>query len=144
MYLIISYTETFSIIITEPWIFTALLVIASLVTVIVGGYLYAYQKILKYPRPVRKVIKFRKSLRRSNIPNVVIVSRENSFRNLYRHEVSGSVKTYREKSGGTPSQQKLEPKSVAPVIESEELIKKSIEKKEELEKIISDSLDKGH
>ncbi|MBY8991395.1 MAG: hypothetical protein KGD58_11625 [Candidatus Lokiarchaeota archaeon] len=144
VYLIISYTETFSEFITEPWIFTALLVIASLVTVIVGGYLYAYQKILKYPRPVRKVIKFRKSLRRSNIPNVVIVSRENSFRNHYRHEVSDSIKTYEGKSGSAPLQQKAKPKAVEPVIESEELIKKSIEKKEELEKIIADSLDKSN
>jgi hypothetical protein len=144
VYLIISYTETFTDFLTEPWIYTALLVITSLVTVIVGGYLYAYQKILKYPRPVRKVIKFRKSLRRSNIPNVVIVSREKSFRNHYRHEVSGSVINYKEKSGRVPLLQKAEPKVVEPVIESEELIKKSIEKKEELEKIITDSLDKGN
>jgi hypothetical protein len=144
VYLTISYTETFSVFSREPWLFAALLVIAVIATVIVGGYLYAYQKILKYPRPVRKVIKFRKSLKRSNMPNVVIVSRENSFRNVYNHEVSTNIKTYQGLSGGMPIPQKIAPKSVEPMVESEELIKKSIEKKEELEKIISDSLNKGN
>lgn len=142
VYLTISYTETFSSsITTEPWLFAALLIIAIIATLIVGGYLYAYQKILKYPRPVRKVIKFRKTLTRSNIPNVVIVSRENSFRNVYNHEVSSNIKTYQEKSG-TLLQQKIAPKPVESIREPEELIKKSIEKKGELEKIIADSLDK--
>jgi hypothetical protein len=141
VYFAISYTETFSEPITEPWIFTALLVIASLATIIVGGYLYAYQKILKYPRPVRKVIKFRKTLRRSNVPNVVIVSRENSFRNLYRHEASGSIKSFKEKPGIIPTQKEPLKKPVGTEIESEELIKKSLEKKEELEQVIKESLD---
>jgi hypothetical protein len=141
-YLIISYTETFSESLTEPWIYTALLIIASLATIIVGGYLYAYQKILKYPRPVRKVIKFRKSLKKSAIPNVVIVSRENSFRNMYGHEVSRSIKGIKGKTVIIPLQKESSPKPAGSLIESEELIQKSIEKKEELEKVIKDSLDK--
>jgi len=139
VYLYISYTETFSEFITEPWIFTALLIIASLVTIIVGGYLYAYQKILKYPRPVRKVIKYRKSLKRSNVPNVVIVSRESSFKNAFGHETSSSIKFYKQKSVGTPLVEKKAPKLVESKMESGELIEKSIEKKSELDKLIADS-----
>jgi len=139
VHLYISYTETFSEDITEPWIFTALLIIASLVAIIVGGYLYAYQKILKYPRPVRKVIKYRKSLNRSNVPNIVIVSREKSFKNAFGHETSSSIKSYNQKSAGTPLVVEKAPKLVESKMESGVLIEKSIEKKAELDKLIADS-----
>ena len=106
----ISYTETISDVIVEPWIFTALLVIASIVTIIVGGYLYAYQKILKYPRPVRKVVKYKKSLNKSNLPNVLILDREDLFRRAFNHEVSGSIKIYQKKPSITGLSDKFEQK----------------------------------
>jgi hypothetical protein len=139
VYLEISYTEDISDGIVEPWIFTALLVIASLVIIIVGGYLYAYQKILKYPRPVRKVIKYRKSLNKSNLPNVLIIDRENLFRRAFNHEVSGSVKIYQQKSAITGLSDKLEQKRFSPRLESEHLIDRSLKMKDELDKIVEKS-----
>jgi len=139
----ISYTETISDVIVEPWIFTALLVIASIVTIIVGGYLYAYQKILKYPRPVRKVVKYKKSLNKSNLPNVLILDREDLFRRAFNHEVSGSIKIYQKKPSITGLSDKFEQKQFSPMLESEQLIDSSLKKKAELDKIVEKSSGKS-
>jgi len=139
----ISYTETISDVIVEPWIFTALLVIASIVTIIVGGYLYAYQKILKYPRPVRKVVKYKKSLNKSNLPNVLILDREDLFRRAFNHEVSGSIKIYQKKPSITGLSDKFEQKRFSPMLESEQLIDSSLKKKAELDKIVEKSSGKS-
>ena len=139
----ISYTETISDVIVEPWIFTALLVIASIVTIIVGGYLYAYQKILKYPRPVRKVVKYKKSLNKSNLPNVLILDREDLFRRAFNHEVSGSIKIYQKKLSITGLSDKFEQKRFSPMLESEQLIDSSLKKKAELDKIVEKSSGKS-
>jgi hypothetical protein len=137
--LYISYTETTSDVVQQPWVFTALLVIATLVTVIVAGYLYAYQKILKYPRPVRKVIKYRKSLRKKNFPNILIIDREDSFKRAFTREVSGSTKIYKQKHSTKDVADKLEQKKFSPVLESEQLIDSSLQKKSELDEIVEKS-----
>jgi len=60
-----------------------------------GGYLYLYQKILKYPKPVRKVRKYRFSLKKKKGPDVTITGRESAFHAIYGREmgkISGSLK----------------------------------------------------
>ncbi|MFX1431632.1 MAG: hypothetical protein ACFFCY_15815 [Promethearchaeota archaeon] len=71
----------------EPWFFRLLLIIASFVGVSIGGYLVAYQKFLKYPKPVRKVIKYRRTLTKKNEPRVIIANRESAFKKEYKQEV---------------------------------------------------------
>ncbi len=73
-------------------LFQILLTLGIIVSVAIGGYLYAYQKILKYPRQVRKVRKYRKTLNKRNAPNVGIKDREKAFGSKYKEETKDSSK----------------------------------------------------
>jgi hypothetical protein len=147
VYLTISYVEIFRDIINEPWVFAALLVFASVATAGIGGYFIAYQRILKYPRPVRKVIKYRRSLRRTQDPQVAIMPRDIAFGMAYSQELAATSKLLGIKPSGpkesiTGDKEALEEpadKVTAKEIDSEELISKSLEKKEELDKLVQDS-----
>ncbi|MHA1510037.1 MAG: hypothetical protein ACTSO6_15215, partial [Promethearchaeota archaeon] len=70
VYLYISYIETFDDTIPEPWIFTGLFIISVIGAGVLAAYLIAYQTYLKYPVPVRKVRKYRKSLSNDKTPGV--------------------------------------------------------------------------
>lgn len=100
VYLVVSFKETISDPPPnrEPLIFRILLIIASMIAASLGGYLYAYQKVLKYPHAVRKVRKFRRTLRKKSAPSTSIKSREKSFNKSYKKELSSSSKYTR----GTP------------------------------------------
>lgn len=71
----------------EPFIFRVLLIVASIAGLSIGGYLVAYQKILKYPKPVRKVRKYRRTLTRKKEPIVSILKRESAFKKEYSQEL---------------------------------------------------------
>ena len=47
------------------------------------SYIYAYQKVLKFPKPVRKVRKFKKKLRKKGVGSIDVISRENAFEQVY-------------------------------------------------------------
>jgi hypothetical protein len=79
--LLISYIETFSD--PEPWIFSGLFIISIIGAGVLAAYLIAYQTYLKYPVPVRKVRKYRKSLSSDKTPGVGIVSQKTSFSKNY-------------------------------------------------------------
>ena len=51
-----------------------------------GGYFIAYQRVLKYPKPVRKVRKFKRTLNRSTAPDVIIMPRDVAFKKIYNRE----------------------------------------------------------
>ncbi len=148
VYFTIFYIETYSDIFSEPWFFTALLVFASILTAIIGGYLIAYQQVLKYPKPVRKARKFKRSLKRKNKPQVLIIPREIAFQRSYNKELSETsklVKTSRigvkERLIGISEKPLKQTEKLEPKMTSDELIDKSIEKKSELDKLV-DELDK--
>ncbi|MBA7551330.1 hypothetical protein ES705_43869 [subsurface metagenome] len=148
VYFTIFYIEISSDIFSEPWFFTALLVFASILTAIIGGYLIAYQQVLKYPKPVRKARKFKRTLKRKNKPQVLIIPREIAFKKSYNKELSETsklVKTSRigvkEKLIGISEKPLKQPEKLEPKMTSDELIDKSIEKKSELDKLV-DELDK--
>jgi len=86
----ISYIEilTSSISEKEPWIFSILLIFVSIVAVTIGGYLFAYQRFLKYPKPVRKVRKYKRTLKKKKDPKMNILLRENAFKAIYEKEIS--------------------------------------------------------
>jgi len=147
-YFTIFYVEISGGIFSEPWFFTALLVFASILTAIIGGYLIAYQQVLKYPKPVRKTRKFKRSLNRKNDPQVLIVPRDIAFKKTYNRELSETsklIKTSRigskEKLPGISEKSLKQAEKLEPKMSSDELIDKSIEKKSELDKLV-DELDK--
>lgn len=86
---LISYTETFpeDLPISEPLIFRILLIVASFIALSLGGYLLAYQRVLKYPHSVRKVRKFKRTLRRKTPPSTDITNRKKAFKQSYKAEL---------------------------------------------------------
>ncbi|MBA7613916.1 hypothetical protein ES703_21174 [subsurface metagenome] len=147
IYLEISYTVVTPESSFEPWVFTTLLIIASLITTGVGGYIIAYQRVLKYPRPVRKVRKFKRTLDRSNAPDVVIMPRDVAFRKNYNRETAETSKLLKIKPSESKTDKDIEEagvdKPTEKKIDSDELISKSLEKKSELDKIVDKSVDKN-
>ena len=143
-YFIISYIEIFPDFFSEPWVFAALLVFASIATAAIGGYLIAYQRILKYPRPVRKVMKYRRTLNRSRAPEVAIMPQKVAFQKAYDHELAETSKSLKIKSSEIKKPKvtdegaigKQTETSIEQNIDSEELITKSLEKKKELDKMV--------
>lgn len=108
VYLEISYIEIITDILTEPEIFRILLIIASVLAAGVGSYLIAYQKVLKYPKPVRKVRKYRKTLRRKASPSIKINSRNGAFNAAYMAELNRTSKFLKVK----PIEQKVQPEKL--------------------------------
>ena len=92
VYLYISYTETFPDIFSEPWVFAGLFIISVIGATVLAGYLIAYQTYLKYPVPVRKVRKYRKTLSSNKTPGVGIVSQKTSFSKYYHQELKKTDK----------------------------------------------------
>ena len=93
-YLEISYTET---IIDpggnpEPLIFRILLGVAIGAGICIGCYFIAYYKIFRFPKPVRKVRKYRTTLRSPNDPSKEISSRKESFKDVYKKELDKTNK----------------------------------------------------
>jgi len=124
VYLDISLVLIYEDILTEPELFRILFIIASIAAVCLGGYLYAYQKILKYPRPVRKVRKYRFSLRKTKSPNINITDRKTAFNLAYKRITSPTNKYIR----GKPSELKPESKKLMKEKEIEQ-------KKQKLEEV---------
>ncbi|MCJ7648698.1 MAG: hypothetical protein MUP85_08805, partial [Candidatus Lokiarchaeota archaeon] len=77
----VSYEVVISVIrpSEEVLFWLILLIISSIVTASALTYLYLYQKVLKYPKPVRKVRKFAKTLGKSKNPSIDILEREKAF-----------------------------------------------------------------
>ena len=72
---------------SEPFFFRVLLIAASIAGLSIGGYLVAYQRVLKYSKPVRKVRKYRRTLVRKKDPLVNIINRKNAFKKEYKKEL---------------------------------------------------------
>ena len=68
----------------EVLLFQILTVVGITSAIGIGGYLFAYQRVLKYPKPIRIVRKFRHNLKKKNLgKGLDIPTRENSFRKEY-------------------------------------------------------------
>ena len=80
----------------ETLLFEILLIVALVVAGGLTGYFILYQKVLKYPKPVRKTRKYRFTLRKKKDPDVHVIDRESAFKSLYVKELgaaSGLIKT---------------------------------------------------
>ncbi len=134
----------------ESVLFQALFILACIGAGVLATYIILYQRILKYPKPVRKVRKYRRTLRQEKAPEIPILSHESAFKGRYNKEIlktSQLLTTNLMLRRGKPIElsdketKSLEstPKIVDKKIGSDELITKSLEKKEELDNLIKKS-----
>lgn len=108
VYLDISYIEITTVPIGEPEIFRLLLILAAVAGGLVGSYLILYQRIFKYPVPVRKVRKYRKTLNKSEDPKRSITTKEAAFKKLYNKEIGKSTGLLKSKSPEKAAEGKIE------------------------------------
>ncbi len=73
-------------------LFQLLSIIGGITAAALLTYLYLYQKIFKFPKPVRKVRKFSKTLRKTKSPGVDITAREKAFKVKYQSEIAKNAK----------------------------------------------------
>ena len=81
-----------------------ILIISIISAIVLGVYLTLYLTILKFPKPIRRVKKFSKTLRREKMPKTEVIDREKAFRTSYEYTTSNSSKFLK----GKPST--IEPK----------------------------------
>jgi hypothetical protein len=82
----------------EALLILILTIAITTAALIIVGYIYAYQKFLKYPKPVRKVRKYQKTLEKTKDPRVNIVKREKAFNAAYKEELNRPSKILRGKT----------------------------------------------
>ncbi len=82
----------------ETLLWQLLLVIAIIVGAALASYIVYYQKVLKYPKPVRKVRKYRKTLKRRKPPykGKNIIEREKAFKDLYKKRITQISSSFKE------------------------------------------------
>ena len=109
VYFLISYTifydfdddddddKTKPSITKEPWINLLIAIGAIIGAVCLVGYLVAYKLVLKYPKPVRKIRKYRKTLKKKNAPRVDITSQKKAFNEIFTTELNKSGILIKEK-----------------------------------------------
>ncbi len=89
---------TYDIVITviipaeELFLFQLLALIGGITAAALLTYLYLYQKIFKFPKPVRKVRKFKKSLSKKKAPKVDVIDRDKAFKSEYENQLSKTSK----------------------------------------------------
>jgi len=68
----------------EVLLIQILIIGAISATLAVTGYFIAYQKVLKYPKPVRKIRKFKNNIKSKKIlEQIEVITREDAFKTLY-------------------------------------------------------------
>ena len=80
----ISYTTEQSSLIA---IIQILIVVSILGAIGFSSYIYAYQKVLKYPKPVRKVRKVKKGLKKKKLPDIDVLDRTSTLKNVFESEL---------------------------------------------------------
>jgi len=89
---------------SEPdFMFQIFFILATIGAAVLATYIILYQLILKYPVPVRKVRKYRKTLTRTKNPDVKIVERKTSFNKSFQEEINRTSKLLK----GAPSSEKM-------------------------------------
>jgi hypothetical protein len=74
------------------WIFIILLITASIIAISLTSYLILYKRVLQYPKQVRKVRKYERTLKKTRDPSVNITSREDLFDDSFKDEIGKSSK----------------------------------------------------
>ncbi|MFX0176208.1 MAG: hypothetical protein ACFE85_08265 [Candidatus Hodarchaeota archaeon] len=87
----------------RDFLFQLLFAIAAIGAACLTIYIVYYQKVLKYPKPVRKVRKYRKALNKTALPDISITNRETAFQKSYQNELKKTSKFLK----GTPVDGKI-------------------------------------
>ena len=77
--------------------FQIILIISIIGAILVGVYLTLYLTILKYPKPIRKVRKYSRTLRKTKVSKTDVLDREKAFRTGYNDTTGKSSKYLRGK-----------------------------------------------
>ena len=129
----------------DSGILLGLLIVVSIGAALLTGYFIAYQRVFKFPKAVRKVRKYRKSLKRKSAPSIHIIGREAAFKSHYNENLgkfTSSLKLKHHPGTKKPIEQKFLDnliKSSEQKMEPDQLTEKAVEKKEELDKMLKDS-----
>ena len=83
-------------------LFQLLSIIGGITAAALVAYLYLYQKLFKFPKAVRKVRKYGKTLRKTKNPSVDVTAREKAFKVKYQNELSKNQKLLKRKPGDVP------------------------------------------
>ncbi len=86
------------------WIFIILLITASIILISLTSYLILYKRVLQYPKQVRKVRKYGKTLRKTKDPKVNITPRKDLFDVRFKDEIGKSNKFLK----GKPSESTIQ------------------------------------
>ena len=92
VFLEISYITIYSELLSEPEIFLLLLILASVAGGAVATYFILYQRILKFPVPVRKVRKYKRTLNKEESPRTSISDSGTLFSKFYNKELNKTSK----------------------------------------------------
>jgi hypothetical protein len=92
----------------EPWVFTGLFIIAAIAAAVLTGSLIGYIKIWRFPIPIRKLRKYKKTLPDEEGPNVEVMPADIAFKKQYHQEVEKSSKFLK----GTPVNGKILKKKI--------------------------------
>ncbi len=114
-------------------LFQVLTILAIGAAIVVGGYFVAYQRVLKYPKPIRRLRKFRKSIKSKKLPSIQIPSREDTLNKLYKEKLNRRAVFLKEKAKEAIPEKDLKPKEPADSvdsIENQEITEKDIEKED--------------
>lgn len=88
VYLEISYYEiTPNEIYEEPWFYPVLALVTSGIAIGLGTYLLLYYRIFRFPKQVRTIRKFKKSLNKKGLPNIDVDSRQASFMEKFKGQL---------------------------------------------------------
>ena len=82
----------------EALLILIMIIAITSAAIIIGGYIYAYQKYLKYPKPIRKVRKYSKTLGIKKDPKTDIKEREKAFNVEYQNELNKTSKLLKGKT----------------------------------------------
>jgi hypothetical protein len=86
------------------WIYVILLITALIVAIALTSYLILYKRVLQYPKPVRKVRKFERTLKKTRDPRVDITARKDLFTKNFKDEIGQSSKYLKGKPSESPIQ----------------------------------------
>ncbi|MFX1408241.1 MAG: hypothetical protein ACFFBW_14925, partial [Promethearchaeota archaeon] len=78
-------------------LFQVLTIVGIAAAIGVSGYLLAYQKVLKYPKQVRKIHKFKSKLKKKKPLSIEVSSREGIIQKHYSEEISALEKQIKKK-----------------------------------------------
>ncbi|MFX1312316.1 MAG: hypothetical protein ACFFHD_06855, partial [Promethearchaeota archaeon] len=110
-------------------LFLGLLIGTTIAAVILVSYIIYYRQVLRFPKPVRKVRKYRRTLKRKSKPSVKIIKRNTAFKSIYAAELGKSSRLLRLKPStrkGTAKKEE-EQKGVSPPIKEPSSSQKKVE-----------------